>query len=143
MAKGVGAGDAVRPRNGRALVTTLERPLPWHHLADLEATDSFDREDLRLTVYCHRCSTRLGFVLDTEHGQLWVGFLGSNRTAREIRRRFFAQAGYSSDGRQVDAMWVERGRTYYRCDCKCRRNGVDGSRIHMALLARTRKVEVS
>lgn len=98
-------------------------------------------ESMRLTVFCDVCATRLGQVHRTQHGHLWLGFLGSNRNGRAVRRSVFRRSGQDSDGRVMIAQWVEDWRTYYICDCKCRRNSVDGPTIHAALLAGQRKVD--
>jgi hypothetical protein len=124
------------------IATELDRPNPLDHIAKLEAADRWIAERVELKVYCAKCSTRVGLVYETPHGSLWVGFLGSNRRGRKIRRGFYAEAGYDFDGRQPVAMWIEKWRPYYLCDCKCLRNSADAAVIHAALLARQRKVDV-
>lgn len=123
-------------------MTTPERPDPMEYYAEIEAADGWVADRVKLKAYCAKCSTRVGIVYETPHGPLWVGFLGSNRSGRKIRRGFYAQAGHEFDGRQPDARWIEKRRSYYFCDCKCPRNSADAAPIHAALLARQRKVEI-
>lgn len=122
-----------------------ERPEAMDYVADLEARDVWRREDIRLTVHCAAkpCSTRLGFVYDTPFGPLWVGFLGSQRDGRKVRRAIHAQGGFETDGRTIAANWLESPAPYhYMCDCKCRRNSADGPTVRAALLARKKQVRI-
>lgn len=124
-------------------MTTPERPHPSYYFADASAKGEFASDDVRLTAYCQVCSTRLGFVLDTEHGLLWIGLLGTNRNSRRARGDFFASLGGAGDGRSPVPLWVEDWRRwYFACECKCGRGGADGTAVWAALQARRRKVEI-
>jgi hypothetical protein len=112
------------------------------YAATLDASGSLSRETQLLVAHCATCATRLGFVFDTDHGPLWVGFLGSRRDNRQTRKDVFERAGHESDGRVTVAQWVDRARAWYMCDCKCRRNSADGPIINRAVLARRRNVRV-
>jgi hypothetical protein len=121
----------------------VSRPDANAYAAELDTRSPLNFADAQLRVRCASCRTRLGGVFETEHGQLWIGMLGSQRDGRAVRRHVFDRAGRDdSAGRNVVAMWVEKWRTYYICDCKCRRNSAQAEPLHSALLARRASVDI-
>ena len=124
------------------VVTQPERPEATRYAAELDAEGRLTSADLLLTARCRACRTRVGLVFATDHGQLWVGLLGSHRDGRAMHSQVIRRAGRESDGRTIVGVWIEDWRTYYMCDCKCPRNSADGRTVHAALMARRKSVEV-
>jgi hypothetical protein len=94
---------------------------------------------IKLKVVCRECGTRVGIVISTEHGLLWLGWLGANKARRGLRQRLVG-AEY---GRGALPYWVESWRGYYGCECECRRNAVDGPPVWAALQAGTTRITVA
>lgn len=120
----------------------MTRPDPMTFAIEADADGWLSRQRPSTTAYCGGCSTRLGFVYDTEHGPLWLGFLGSRRDHRQVRSAVFTEAGSVSDGRVMVGQWVDRGTPWYMCDCKCQRNSAAGDVVNEAVYARRSRINV-
>lgn len=96
----------------------------------------------RLIVNCGKCGTGLGVVVDTDHGPLWLGWLGASRSRRRFRTRVLEKAGHRTTGGNIVPMWVDEWRSWFICECPCPRNSADGRTIHAALRAGRRRVKV-
>ena len=104
-------------------VTSSARPDAWAAMEEL-LRDHHTVAELavasRATLQCSKCRHRIGVVVETEHGHLWLGFLGDRRR-RKVRR----DMGVSATGENVVPIWIEARRPFYIGECDCPRNAVE------------------
>lgn len=88
-----------------------------------------------LAAYCGVCGKRIGIVVATVHGPLWLGFLHNRSGSRAVNLAGFPQ------GSQVPH-WLDEPRPWLTGECDCRRNSVLKPPVVDALRARQARVRV-
>lgn len=112
-----------------------DRPPPRVVLREQLQAVPFAKLKPTTTAYCEACAKRIGIVLDTTHGHLWVGIVDNRAAGRERS----AGGGLT---RGLEAQWLEPHVFTYVGDCDCPRRRAFGPLVFDAVQSGRRKVQI-